>query len=78
MAHPAAEAAMAGALGLALGGPRNYVGSKTDGPSLDPWLGTGRSAATAHDIRTALRLYAVADALLIALIAIVATISVLL
>ncbi len=72
------EAAMAGALGLALGVPRNYSGSKTDGPSLDPWLGTGRSAATAHDIRTALRLYAVADALLIALIAIVAAISVLL
>ena len=69
---------MAGALGLALGGPRSYSGSKTNGPSLDPWLGTGRSTATARDIRTALRLYAVADALLIAVVATTAAISVLL
>jgi adenosylcobinamide-phosphate synthase len=72
------EAAMAGALGLALGGPRVYSGSKTDGPSLDPWLGTGRNTATAFDIRAALRLYAVADALLIAMVAAVAAISVML
>jgi adenosylcobinamide-phosphate synthase len=72
------EAAMAGALGLELGGPRVYSGSKTDGPSRGPWLGTGRNTATARDIRAALRLYAIADALLIAMVAAAAAISVML
>lgn len=65
------EAAMAGALGVALGGPRTYAGSHTDGP----WLGDGRRTATAHDIRAALRLYARADAVLIALVAIAAVLG---
>ncbi len=47
------EAAMAGALGLALAGPRRY-GAETVN---DPWLGDGRKEATADDIRAAQRLY---------------------
>lgn len=65
------EAAMAGALGVALGGPRTYAGSQVQGP----WLGDGRRDAAAKDIRAALRLYATADALLIAAVAIVAAIT---
>lgn len=62
------EAAMAGALGLALGGPRAYGETRYD----EPWLGQGRYAATAADIRAALALYVRADALLIALVALIA------
>jgi adenosylcobinamide-phosphate synthase len=47
------EAAAAGALGLALAGPRRYRGHVVD----DPWLGDGRARATALDIARALRLY---------------------
>ena len=47
------EAAMAGALGLRLGGPRQYAETFID----DPWMGNGRPAATADDIGRALRLY---------------------
>jgi adenosylcobinamide-phosphate synthase len=57
------EAAMAGALGLALAGPRIY-GGVTVGDAL---MGDGRRNATAADIRAALALYRRADALLIAL-----------
>jgi adenosylcobinamide-phosphate synthase len=57
------EAAMAGALGLALAGPRSYGGVKVD----DALMGNGRRAATAADIRRALALYRRADALLIGL-----------
>jgi adenosylcobinamide-phosphate synthase len=46
------EAAMAGALGLRLAGPRRYAGELLD----DAWMGAGRAAATAADIRRALRL----------------------
>ncbi len=56
------EAAMAGALGLALNGPRRYGGVVKD----DPWMGDGRSAVTSDDIRRALRLYAIACGLLLA------------
>ncbi len=47
------EAAMAGALDLALAGPRRY------GPTLvdDPWMGNGRADLDAADIRRALELY---------------------
>jgi adenosylcobinamide-phosphate synthase len=57
------EAAMAGALGLRLAGPRTYGATLVD----DHWMGNGRSAATADDIDHALRLYRTACALLITL-----------
>jgi adenosylcobinamide-phosphate synthase len=47
------EAAMAGALGLALAGPRHYL----DGVVEDPFLGDGTPVATVSDINRALRLY---------------------
>ncbi|QCI68296.1 adenosylcobinamide-phosphate synthase CbiB [Phreatobacter stygius] len=47
------EAAMAGALGLRLAGPRIYGAVKVE----DRWMGDGRAEATAADIRAALRLY---------------------
>jgi adenosylcobinamide-phosphate synthase len=59
------EAAMAGALGLSLAGPRVYGGVTID----DATMGDGRRDATAADIRQALRLYRYADAILIALVA---------
>jgi adenosylcobinamide-phosphate synthase len=62
------EAAFAGALGLALAGPRVYGGIELE----DAVMGNGRRAATAADIRAALALYRRADALLIALVGIVA------
>jgi adenosylcobinamide-phosphate synthase len=60
------EAAMAGALGLALAGPRVYGGVLVD----DALMGNGRSEATAADIRAALVLYRRADAILIGLLAV--------
>ena len=62
------EAAMAGALGLALAGPRSYGGVEIK----DAFMGNGRRAATAADIRRALALYHRADALLIGLCAVAA------
>jgi len=53
------EAAMAGALGLKLSGPRSYEGATTD----DPWIGEGRSELGASDIRRALSLYRTSCAL---------------
>jgi adenosylcobinamide-phosphate synthase len=47
------EAAMAGALGLSLGGPRAYEGYVVDGA----WLGDGSADASPHDIGRALALY---------------------
>lgn len=47
------EAAMAGALGLRLAGPRQYPGRFVD----DAWVGDGRAEATREDIGRALRLY---------------------
>jgi adenosylcobinamide-phosphate synthase len=55
------EAAIAGALGLALAGPRVYGGVEVD----DAMMGDGRREATAADIRAALALYRRADAMLI-------------
>jgi adenosylcobinamide-phosphate synthase len=61
------ESAMAGALGLALAGPRTYGGVMVD----DAFMGEGgRREATSADIRRALSLYRMADALLIVLFAI--------
>ena len=64
------EAAMAGALGLSLAGPRVYGGVIID----DATMGDGRRDATAADIRRALTLYRYADAILIALVAAIAAI----
>jgi adenosylcobinamide-phosphate synthase len=64
------EAAMAGALGLSLAGPRSYGGVQVD----DAAMGDGRRDATAADIRRALSLYRTADAILIAFISILAAI----
>ena len=47
------EAAMAGALGLRLGGPRIYSGASVE----DHWMGNGRAELTSSDIRAALRVY---------------------
>jgi adenosylcobinamide-phosphate synthase len=58
------EAAMAGALGLSLAGPRVYGGIEVQ----DALMGDGRRQATAADIRAALSLYVRADAILIALV----------
>lgn len=56
------EAAMGGAFGVALSGPRVYGGVAVD----DPTIG-GERVASAADIRRALRLYWTADLLLVAL-----------
>lgn len=64
------EAAMAGALGLALAGPRLYGGVEVD----DATLGQGRRDASAADIRRALALYRRADAILLALVAALAAV----
>jgi adenosylcobinamide-phosphate synthase len=50
------EAAMAGALGLQIAGPRVYGGTLVE----DAFMGTGRYDASAADLRRALRLYAIA------------------
>ncbi|MBS1093743.1 adenosylcobinamide-phosphate synthase CbiB [Gluconobacter wancherniae] len=47
------EAAMAGALGLRLAGPRVYGGVRVD----DPWMGNGRTNTKLTDLAMALRLY---------------------
>lgn len=52
------EAAMAGALGLRLAGPRVYGGKSVD----DHWMGDGRAEATVDDIGRALTIYRVAIA----------------
>jgi adenosylcobinamide-phosphate synthase len=59
------EAAMAGALGLKLAGPRAYHGTMLD----SHWIGDGREMANAPDIRTALRQYRVACAVQFACVA---------
>ncbi len=50
------EGAMAGALDLALGGPRSYEGEVVP----DPWIGGGRARANHQDIRRALYMFTVA------------------
>ncbi len=54
------EAAVAGALGFALAGPRRYGRQTVE----DAWMGDGRSALTAQDINVALALYLRAGAVL--------------
>jgi adenosylcobinamide-phosphate synthase len=62
------EAAMAGALGLSLAGPRSYAGTRVE----DAHMGDGRRDADAADIRRALALFRRADALLIVLLGVLA------
>jgi adenosylcobinamide-phosphate synthase len=62
------EAAMASALGLSLAGARSYGNVRVD----DSLMGDGRRDAKAADIRRALALYRIADAVLIALVAAIA------
>jgi adenosylcobinamide-phosphate synthase len=50
------EAAAAGALGLALGGPRKYPGLMVE----EKWIGSGRAKAQLADIHRALHLFTVA------------------
>jgi len=68
------EAAMAGALGLALAGPRVYGGVTVE----DALMGDGRREATAQDIRAALAIYRMADGILIGSIALIAALVVML
>ncbi len=60
------EAAMAGALGLRLAGPRSYGGILVD----DGWMGRGRAEAKPSDILAALRVYRLACAIQAGLIAV--------
>ena len=53
------EAAVAGALDLALAGPRRYLHETVD----DAWMGDGRARLDASDIRRCLHLYTVAGIL---------------
>ena len=64
------EAAMAGALGLRLMGPRSYEGERIAGQ----WMGDGRFALKAADIRTALDLYRAACAVQLGVLAILSAI----
>jgi adenosylcobinamide-phosphate synthase len=59
------EAAMAGALGLRLAGPRIYSGVVVD----DAWMGDGRAEATAQDIDRALQIYRVAGTIALVIVA---------
>jgi adenosylcobinamide-phosphate synthase len=66
------EAAMAGALGLRLAGPRVYGETMVD----DGWMGDGRAAATVADLRRALALFRRACAVQMAMITVLALIAV--
>ncbi len=61
------EAAMAGALGIRLSGPRIYDGV----PVEERWVGEGRSELTSKDIRAALKLYRTACGLQIAVLVLI-------
>ena len=61
------EAAMAGALGIRLSGPRIYDGV----PVEERWVGEGRSELTAKDIRNALKLYRTACTLQVAVLVVI-------
>ncbi|WP_428030867.1 adenosylcobinamide-phosphate synthase CbiB [Ancylobacter sp.] len=66
------EAAMAGALGIAIAGPRHYGGKL----SVDGLMGEGgRYECTANDIRRALALYRAADGVMVALVAALALVA---
>jgi adenosylcobinamide-phosphate synthase len=65
------EAAMAGALGLRLGGPRIYSGAIVE----DHWMGRGRADLTSCDIRAALRIYRAACVIQAATVAAIAGVT---
>jgi len=65
------EAAMAGALGIQLSGPRIYDGVEV----AERWVGDGRHELTAHDIRAALELYRAACGLQIAALVVIVLLS---
>ncbi len=54
------EAAVAGAMGFSLAGPRPYHGEIVD----DAWMGDGREGLSAYDVHATLRLYIIAGGLL--------------
>jgi adenosylcobinamide-phosphate synthase len=62
------EAAMAGALGLRLAGPRSYDGVVVD----DHWMGDGRAEASVQDIDRALTIYRTAFAGALTIVAVIA------
>ena len=62
------EAAMAGALGIRLSGPRIYDGVAVE----ERWVGEGNSELGARDIRLALKLYRTACGVQIAVLAVIA------
>ena len=66
------EAAMAGALDLSLAGPRVYGGIRVE----DAFMGEGRRDADAKDIVRALALYRLADAHVVAVVALLAAIAI--
>ncbi len=63
-------AATAGALGLALGGPRDDGGD--GGSAAEPWIGDGRARVGAHDLDRALYLFAISCLILLAAVALAA------
>ncbi|MGP0060140.1 MAG: adenosylcobinamide-phosphate synthase CbiB [Beijerinckiaceae bacterium] len=65
------EAAMAGALGIRLGGPRTYAARKLD----DAWIGEGRSDLAAADILRALQIYRRACAINFATLTLIALLA---
>jgi adenosylcobinamide-phosphate synthase len=65
------EAAMAGALGIQLSGPRIYDGVEV----AERWVGEGRRDLGAHDIRAALDLYRAACGLQIAALVLIVVVS---
>lgn len=65
------EAAVAGALGVRLGGPRSYEGRRVP----LPWLGEGREELDQADIRRALALYGRMLSLLAVIMAIAAAVA---
>lgn len=66
------EAPLAGALDFALAGPRQYRDETVD----DPWMGDGRKDLGPDDIGSGLLLYAAACSLLVAVLALAASVPV--
>ena len=66
------EAAMAGALGIALAGPRKYTDTTVKAHVKAQWIGNGSAKALPSDIKRALYIYAVAMLLSILVVAVIA------